>query len=129
MCAPCLLEWLALAGLDRFLPSSHIQRLGFCSRASSTLDTPRKVRERPTVQREWRKNSSTPTPLRHPALIMAEIWQGVDWVLDAIRSLLTMPSSSARPASAPESTRTARITPFTPADGAVGRIYTRRSGR
>jgi hypothetical protein len=49
----------------------------------------RAKRERATVQREWRKNSST--PLRHPGLIMAEIWQGVGRVLDAIRSLLTMP--------------------------------------
>jgi len=31
------------------------------------------------------------TPLRHPGLIMAEIWQGVGRVLDAVRSLLTMP--------------------------------------
>ena len=46
-------------------------------------------RERATVQREWRKNSST--PLRHPGLIMAENWQGVGRVLDAVRSLLTMP--------------------------------------
>src|SRR6476660_5837410 len=49
----------------------------------------RAKRERATVQREWRKNSST--PLRHPGLIIAEIRQGVGRVLDAVRSLLTMP--------------------------------------
>jgi hypothetical protein len=80
MCAPCPLEWLALAGLERFPPSSHIQRLGFCSRASSTRDTPGNVGAEqnangPPSSVKWRKNSST--PLRHPGLIMAEIWQGV----------------------------------------------------
>jgi hypothetical protein len=31
------------------------------------------------------------TPLYHPGLTMAEIWQGVGRVLDAVRSLLTLP--------------------------------------
>ena len=31
------------------------------------------------------------TPLYHPGLTMAEIWQGVGRVFDAVRSLLTLP--------------------------------------
>jgi hypothetical protein len=66
MCAPCLLEWLALAGLEPLPPSSHIQRLGFCSRVSSTRRYPHKkwgqsktrTGHRRVHRPQWSKNSS-----------------------------------------------------------------------
>jgi hypothetical protein len=96
MCAPCLLECLALADLERFPPSSHIQRLGFCSRASSTRDTPQrwgqsKTRTGHRPAFSVVNEEKLLTPLRHPDLIMAEFWRGVGRVIDGIRTLLTMP--------------------------------------